>query len=93
MCSSAGSAPLSSAEARAAQLLSVIWVRLRKSILSLDSTPVGGGGAPTGSGDAATSAARPSSPNGLSSRLRLSSAGSRRRAGARATSAASPMSA
>eukprot|EP00964_Phaeocystis_antarctica_P123696 scaffold87386_cov63-Phaeocystis_antarctica.AAC.2 len=50
--SSAGSAPLSSAAARAAQPASVIWVPLRLSCLSFASPPVGGGGAPAGGGSA-----------------------------------------
>eukprot|EP00964_Phaeocystis_antarctica_P160691 scaffold132490_cov60-Phaeocystis_antarctica.AAC.1 len=64
--SSADSAPLSSAAARAAQPVSVISVPIRSSILSFVSPPVVGGGAPAGGG--ATRAARPSSPNGLPAR-------------------------
>eukprot|EP00964_Phaeocystis_antarctica_P053251 scaffold31252_cov63-Phaeocystis_antarctica.AAC.6 len=91
-CSSAGSAPLSSAAARAAQLASVIWVLPRLSSLSFASpTSVVGGGAPAGSG--ARRAARPASPSGLPKRPIISSAGSRRKAAARATSPASPMAA
>eukprot|EP00964_Phaeocystis_antarctica_P127925 scaffold91644_cov54-Phaeocystis_antarctica.AAC.2 len=89
-CSSAGSAPLSSAAARVAQPASVIWVFMRLSTLSFASTPVVVGGAPAGGGGA-TRAAMPSSPSGLPWRKRVSSAGSRRKAGARAT--ASPMAA
>eukprot|EP00964_Phaeocystis_antarctica_P120557 scaffold84286_cov63-Phaeocystis_antarctica.AAC.1 len=88
--SSAGSAPLSSAEARVAQPVSVIWVERRMSLLSIVSTTIGGDSAPV-VGDGTTRAARPSSPSGLYERRRLSSAGSRRKASARATSAASPM--
>jgi hypothetical protein len=48
--SSAGSAPPSSAAARAAQPASVTWVFKRTSSLSFASTPVGSGGAPAGGG-------------------------------------------
>eukprot|EP00964_Phaeocystis_antarctica_P130729 scaffold94602_cov63-Phaeocystis_antarctica.AAC.3 len=89
--SRAGSAPLSSAAARAAQPASVIWAFRRLSTLSFFSPPVAVDSAPAGSG--ATRAARPSSPNRLFQRLRCSSAGSRRKAGARATRPASPMAA
>eukprot|EP00964_Phaeocystis_antarctica_P149501 scaffold116654_cov60-Phaeocystis_antarctica.AAC.3 len=82
--SSSGSAPLSSAETKAAQPASVTWV--------LVSPPVVVVGAPAG-GDGATRAARPSSPNGLPPRSSCSSAGRRRRAGARAMNPASPMAA
>eukprot|EP00964_Phaeocystis_antarctica_P025426 scaffold14290_cov63-Phaeocystis_antarctica.AAC.6 len=58
--------------------------------LSFLSTPVGVDSAPVGGGGA-TRAVRPSSPNGLPTRTRNSSAGSRRRAGARATIPASLM--
>eukprot|EP00964_Phaeocystis_antarctica_P116416 scaffold80357_cov63-Phaeocystis_antarctica.AAC.3 len=58
--------------------------------MSFASPAVVVGGAPAGGG-ATTRAARPSSLNGLPPRRRTSSAGSRRKAGARATSAASPM--
>eukprot|EP00964_Phaeocystis_antarctica_P142550 scaffold107832_cov54-Phaeocystis_antarctica.AAC.3 len=91
--SSAGRAPPSSAEARAAQPASVIWAPLRSSVLSLASPPVGSGSAPAGGGGGATRAMRPSWPSGLPMRRRLSSEGSRRKAGARATSPASPISA
>eukprot|EP00964_Phaeocystis_antarctica_P059186 scaffold35137_cov59-Phaeocystis_antarctica.AAC.2 len=87
---SAGSAPLASAAARAAHPASVTWVSSRLSHLSFFSTPVGSVSAPAGGGGARR-AARPSSPNGLSTRLRVSSTGRRRKAGARATSPASPM--
>eukprot|EP00964_Phaeocystis_antarctica_P137798 scaffold102401_cov63-Phaeocystis_antarctica.AAC.3 len=90
--SSAGSAPLSSAAARAAHPASETWVRLRLSVLSFFSTPVVVGSAPAGGGGA-TRAARPSSPNGSPTRLKYCSAGIRRKAGARATSPASPMAA
>eukprot|EP00964_Phaeocystis_antarctica_P053324 scaffold31281_cov57-Phaeocystis_antarctica.AAC.2 len=86
---SAGSAPRSSAAARAAQPASVTWVQLRLSTLSFVS-PAVGGSAPAG-GRGATRAVMPSSPNGLPARMSCSSAGSRRNAGARATSPASPM--
>eukprot|EP00964_Phaeocystis_antarctica_P100152 scaffold65836_cov54-Phaeocystis_antarctica.AAC.3 len=89
--SSTGRAPLSSAEAKAAQPALVIGVQLRLSCLSFVSTPVGGDSAPAGGGGCgATRAARPSSPNGLLARVRDSSVDSRRKAGARATSPASP---
>eukprot|EP00964_Phaeocystis_antarctica_P080913 scaffold50551_cov57-Phaeocystis_antarctica.AAC.4 len=85
--SSAGNRPLSSAEASVAQPASVTWVQNKSSFLSFVSTPVGGGAL---AGDGGTTrAARPSSPNGLHLRSRVSSAGSRRKAGARATSPAS----
>eukprot|EP00964_Phaeocystis_antarctica_P124924 scaffold88567_cov61-Phaeocystis_antarctica.AAC.6 len=74
------------------QPASVNWVQLRLSSLSFVSTPAGRGSAP-GGGGSATRAARPSSPSGLSWRLRRSSAGSRCKAGARATSPTSPMAA
>eukprot|EP00964_Phaeocystis_antarctica_P053249 scaffold31252_cov63-Phaeocystis_antarctica.AAC.4 len=93
-CSSAGSAPLSSAAARAAQLASVTWVLPRLSTLSFASpTSVVGGVAPAGGGGGggATRVVMPSSLNGLQLRKRHSSTGSRRRAGARATTPASPM--
>eukprot|EP00964_Phaeocystis_antarctica_P129676 scaffold93544_cov72-Phaeocystis_antarctica.AAC.3 len=76
---SAGSAPLASAAARVAQPASAIWV-----------PPVGGGGAPAAIGGA-TRAARPSLPNGLAMSTKRSNPCSRRRAGASATSPASPM--
>jgi len=82
--------PPSSAAASAAQPASVTWVFMRLSSLSFVSTPVGGDSAPAGGGGGATRAARPSSPKGLPKRLRCSSAGRRRKAGARATSPASP---
>eukprot|EP00964_Phaeocystis_antarctica_P126215 scaffold89951_cov48-Phaeocystis_antarctica.AAC.5 len=90
--SSAGSAPLSSAAARVAQPASVTRVALRPSVLSFSSTPVVGGSTAAG-GSGVTRAARPSSPNGLLRRRSSSSAGSRCKAGARATSPASPMAA
>ena len=49
---SAGSAPLPSAAARAAQPVSETWVLLSASHLSFVSAPVGGGGAPAGGGGA-----------------------------------------
>ena len=65
------------------------------SILSFFSPPVVGGGAAAGSLSAAAPRgrrrARPSSPRGFSRRWRYSSDGSRRKAGARAASPASPM--
>eukprot|EP00964_Phaeocystis_antarctica_P033128 scaffold18788_cov62-Phaeocystis_antarctica.AAC.2 len=82
--SSAGSAPLPNAEARVAQPASETWVR--------SSPPVGGGSAPAGGGGA-TRAARPSSPSRLPLRSRRTSAGCRRKVGARATSPASPTTA
>eukprot|EP00964_Phaeocystis_antarctica_P008519 scaffold4600_cov74-Phaeocystis_antarctica.AAC.2 len=92
--SSAGSAPLSSAEAIVAQPASVTWLQLplKAPVVGLSSTPVVVGSAPAAAAGA-TSAARPSSPTGLPLRLRSTSAGSRRNAGARATSPASPMAA
>eukprot|EP00964_Phaeocystis_antarctica_P045061 scaffold25924_cov66-Phaeocystis_antarctica.AAC.2 len=48
---------------------------------------------PGGGGGGATRAAKPSSPSELRPRSRVASAGSRRKAGARATSPASPMAA
>eukprot|EP00964_Phaeocystis_antarctica_P026742 scaffold15069_cov61-Phaeocystis_antarctica.AAC.3 len=90
--SSAGSVPLSSAAASAAHPASDTWVRLRSSDLSFFSPPVSGGSASAGSGGA-TRAARPSSPNGLPISSSFASAGCRRKAGARATSPASPMAA
>eukprot|EP00964_Phaeocystis_antarctica_P092958 scaffold59884_cov23-Phaeocystis_antarctica.AAC.2 len=111
MVSSAGSAPLSSAAARAAQPASVTWESTRPSTLSIVSPPAARAEqpgsetwvmlrssapsfvstrAPAGRGGA-TRAARPSSPSGLPPRPRVSSPGSRRKAGARATSPASPM--
>jgi hypothetical protein len=54
-----------------------------------ESAPAGGGGGGGGGGGAR--AVRPSSPNGLQARLRCTSAGRRRKAGARATSPASPI--
>eukprot|EP00964_Phaeocystis_antarctica_P115666 scaffold79647_cov59-Phaeocystis_antarctica.AAC.3 len=90
--SSAGSIPLSSAAASAAQPASETCVRSRSRYLSFFSPPVGGGSAPVG-GSGATRAAMPSSPNGLRLRPRDTRAGSRRKAGARATSVASPMAA
>eukprot|EP00964_Phaeocystis_antarctica_P137595 scaffold102178_cov69-Phaeocystis_antarctica.AAC.5 len=71
---------------------SVTWVKLRLSSLSFFSPPVVVGSAPAAAGGA-TRAAMPSSPNGLSLRLSCTSAGSRLKAGARATSAASPKAA
>eukprot|EP00964_Phaeocystis_antarctica_P112198 scaffold76400_cov69-Phaeocystis_antarctica.AAC.2 len=88
--SSVGIAPLSNAAARAAQPALVIWVERRSSPVSFASTPADGGGA-SAAGGGATRAARPSSPKGLQERLRCSTAGRRRKTGARATSAASPM--
>eukprot|EP00964_Phaeocystis_antarctica_P034422 scaffold19576_cov57-Phaeocystis_antarctica.AAC.2 len=88
----AGIAPLSSTETRAAQPASNTSVKLRLRSLSFFSTPVVVGSAPAGGGGA-TRAARPSSPNRLKLRLSFSSAGRCRKAGARATSPASPMSA
>eukprot|EP00964_Phaeocystis_antarctica_P099785 scaffold65577_cov66-Phaeocystis_antarctica.AAC.2 len=79
---SAGSAPLSSAAASARQPAS--WISV---------TPVGGGAPAGDGGGGATRTATPSSPNGLHMRLSFSSAGSRRKAGARATSPASPVAA
>ena len=63
----------------------------RSSFLSSVSTPAGAGTAPPGGGGGgARRAARPSSPSGLPARWRVSSAGIRRKAGARASSPASP---
>eukprot|EP00964_Phaeocystis_antarctica_P073878 scaffold45373_cov51-Phaeocystis_antarctica.AAC.1 len=84
--------PLSSAAASAVQPASVTWVCMRSSSLSFFSPPIGSGSAPAGGGGA-TRAAMPSSPSGLPRRRRRASAGSRRKAGARATSPASPMAA
>eukprot|EP00964_Phaeocystis_antarctica_P044383 scaffold25511_cov60-Phaeocystis_antarctica.AAC.4 len=97
--SSGGSAPLLSAEASAAQPASATWVPSRKSSVSCVSPPVGddgalaGGGGGGGGATTTSRAAIPSSPSGLSLRLRVSSAGSCRKAGARATSPASLMAA
>eukprot|EP00964_Phaeocystis_antarctica_P016404 scaffold9068_cov72-Phaeocystis_antarctica.AAC.1 len=96
---SAGSAPLPSAAARAAQPASETWVLLRSSHLSFVSAAVVGGGAPAGGGGApaggggARRAKRPSSRSGLLPRPSLTSAVLNRKAGARATSPASPMAA
>eukprot|EP00964_Phaeocystis_antarctica_P021571 scaffold11979_cov71-Phaeocystis_antarctica.AAC.4 len=60
------------------------------SVCSFFSPPVGGGSAPAGGGGA-TRAAMPSSPTGLAAKESSTSAGSRRKAGVRATRAASPM--